>query len=108
MTIGERIRECRKEKGMTQKELADALGAKHNSVSNWENGKHNPDIDSLEIMGEIFDVSTSWLIGQNVPKEAVITPDSLTALEKELVKNFNSAEKWKQKAVLELLGIGDD
>lgn len=37
MTFGERLKELRKKRGLTQKELAQLISAKNNSVSNWEN-----------------------------------------------------------------------
>ena len=39
MSLGEKIKEYRKKKNMTQKELANLIGAKHNSISDWENNK---------------------------------------------------------------------
>ena len=36
MSFGTQLRRARKRKGLTQKELADAVGARHNTVSNWE------------------------------------------------------------------------
>ena len=38
MNFGEKLRQARKNCRLTQKELAEAVGAKHNSISNWENG----------------------------------------------------------------------
>ena len=37
MTFGKRLRESRKAKSYTQKDLANLIGAKHNSISDWEN-----------------------------------------------------------------------
>ena len=46
--IGKLIAECRKEKKMTQVELADKLSVTDKSVSKWENGKNIPDIALLK------------------------------------------------------------
>ena len=48
MTFGQRLRKARKERGFTQKQLADLIDAKHNSVSDWENDKNKPDPDTIE------------------------------------------------------------
>lgn len=42
VTFGEKLRQSRNAKGMTQKELATQVGAKHNSISDWENDKTDP------------------------------------------------------------------
>lgn len=56
MSIGGTIKEARKKKGYTQKQLADMIGAKHNSVSDWENNKNKPDIDTLERICDVLDL----------------------------------------------------
>lgn len=47
MSFGEQLRLARKNAGMTQKQLADAIGAKHNSISNWEKGQNQPDAETI-------------------------------------------------------------
>jgi len=47
MDFGERLKKARKDRGFTQRELADRIGAKHNSVSNWEHGQNMPDPDTI-------------------------------------------------------------
>ena len=63
--FGTRLKERRKEKKMTQKQLADAVGAKHNSVSDWENGKNKPDPDTIERICEALDISAAYLLPSN-------------------------------------------
>ena len=46
--IGKFISELRKEKKLTQKDLADKLGVTDRAVSKWENGRGMPDISSLK------------------------------------------------------------
>lgn len=56
---GKVIAECRKELGLTQKELADKLGVTDKAVSRWENGMNFPDIalmDSLAQISRIYEV----------------------------------------------------
>ena len=62
MSMGERIRNARKAKGLTQKQLAEQIGAKHTSVSGWEKDQHKPDVDSLELICGALDVPISYLI----------------------------------------------
>lgn len=64
MKFGDRLRILREEKGMTQKELADALGIARGSISNYEN---NPDtgtvVKNLIAMAELFDVPIDYILG---------------------------------------------
>jgi transcriptional regulator with XRE-family HTH domain len=65
MALGDRIKEARKKRGLTQKDLAVLINAKHNSISNWENNQNKPDPDTIELICGALDVSPSWLMGYN-------------------------------------------
>ena len=54
---GQLITELRKEKGLTQKQLADALNVTDKAVSKWERGLSFPDISMLEPISELLEVS---------------------------------------------------
>ena len=60
--IGKRIAKYRKEKNMTQLELADKLGISYQAVSNWERGDSMPDISKLEDISQILDISIDELL----------------------------------------------
>ena len=60
--IGRQISSLRKKKGMTQMELADALGISYQAVSNWERGNTMPDISKLPELAEIFGVSIEEIL----------------------------------------------
>lgn len=62
MTIADRIQSLRKTKGMSQEELADAVGVSRQAVSKWESEQSVPDIDKIVIMSDIFDVTTDYLL----------------------------------------------
>lgn len=62
--IGKRIAELRKEKGMTQEELAKALNITRSALSLYEIGKRDPDTDTIKKFAEFFGVSTDYLLGQ--------------------------------------------
>ncbi|MBO4243216.1 MAG: helix-turn-helix transcriptional regulator, partial [Clostridiales bacterium] len=58
MTISDRIQALRKAKGMSQEQLADAVGVSRQAVSKWESEQTIPDIDKVVAMSELFDVTT--------------------------------------------------
>lgn len=63
--IGCKIAKLRKEKNMTQMELADALGISFQAISNWERGESMPDIAKLVSLSQIFDVSIDEILGND-------------------------------------------
>ena len=62
MTFGEKIQALRKQKGLSQKQLADLVLVSHQAVSRWEQGESIPDVDNVLRLSEIFEVSTDYLL----------------------------------------------
>jgi len=60
--IGNFIKELRLEKNLTQKEFADILGVTYQAVSKWENGKNVPDIGTMKLISEKFDVNIEEIL----------------------------------------------
>jgi transcriptional regulator with XRE-family HTH domain len=61
--ISRKILGCRREKGVTQEELADFIGVSKASVSKWETGHSFPDITILPLLASYFDISIDELMG---------------------------------------------
>lgn len=68
LKIHEQIAFLRKQKGLTQEQLATALGVTNQSVSKWESGQCCPDIQLLPAIAELFEVSVDELLGCNSSK----------------------------------------
>ncbi|MBQ9558282.1 MAG: helix-turn-helix transcriptional regulator, partial [Clostridia bacterium] len=62
-TIGKRIQTLRKEREMTQKQLADAVGVTPQAVSKWETDESCPDISALPLLAGALGVSVDALLG---------------------------------------------
>lgn len=62
MTIGERIKELRKNKNISQDQFADDINVSRQSVSNWEKDIVSPDIESVKMICDYFNVSMDYLI----------------------------------------------
>ncbi|MBR2046369.1 MAG: helix-turn-helix transcriptional regulator [Agathobacter sp.] len=73
-TLGMMIAELRKEKGMTQLELAEKMGVTDKAVSKWERDLSCPDINSLPNLAEILDVTVDELM--QIKREAENTKQS--------------------------------
>lgn len=64
--LGENIKFYRKQKKMTQADLAEALGVFSTTISAWEVGRNKPLIDKIEMMAKIFNVTKSELLGETI------------------------------------------
>ena len=55
--------ECRKEKDISQKELATAIGSKETTVASWEQGKSLPSIDMLYRLAQYYGKTMNYMYG---------------------------------------------
>lgn len=62
--FGEKLRELRKEKGFTQKRLAQEIGQAQSTVFYWEQNLQEPSISALKKICAVFDVSADYLLGR--------------------------------------------
>lgn len=62
--VGNIISELRKERGLTQRQLAEMVFVSPSTISKWENGDAIPDIYRLKELSEVFQVSVSELLGE--------------------------------------------
>lgn len=58
-----RLKELRKEKGITQKQLAQLVNKSQTGVASWEQGLSEPCINDLRLLCRIFSVSADYLLG---------------------------------------------
>lgn len=71
-TIGKFIQSKRKEKGLTQKELAEKLGVTDKAVSKWERGLGCPDVSILEILAKELDTSILEILKGRIIEDEII------------------------------------
>ena len=62
MEFNEKLQKLRKEKGLTQEELAEALFVSRTAISKWESNRGYPTIDSLKAISKFFSVSIDALL----------------------------------------------
>ena len=65
MEFNEKLQELRKQKGLTQEELAEKLYVSRTAVSKWESGRGYPNIDSLKAIAKFFSVTVDELLSTN-------------------------------------------
>jgi len=65
MEFNEKLQELRKQKGLTQEELAEILFVSRTAISKWESGRGYPNIDSLKAISKFFGVTIDDLLSGN-------------------------------------------
>ncbi|AKL96307.1 transcriptional regulator [Clostridium aceticum] len=65
MNFSHRLKQLRKEKKITQEDLANQLNKTRSTVAGYETERKEPDYDTLKKIAEFFDVSTDYLLGHS-------------------------------------------
>jgi transcriptional regulator with XRE-family HTH domain len=82
MTLGQKLKKLRTEKGLTQKDLADQLHVTFQTVSKWETGTNEPDIATLKELSKLFGCSLDCLL--NDDEETPIEKEKTEVVVKEV------------------------
>lgn len=94
-----RLKELRKLKGLSQKELADYLGFSQNTISQWESGKREMDASIVTSLADFFGVSADCILGRKSTTKDVPTI-KINALDlKMLNKFYRLNDLGKQEAI---------
>lgn len=99
MNFSEKLKEIRKNAGLSQEQLAEKIGVSRQAVTKWETGKGLPDIENIVIISEIFKTTLDELVSADIPKKAN-TPDtytSETAYDIERIKRFDIKIGYAEK-----------
>ena len=109
MTIGERVLQMVKDKGMTQKEFSEKTGIPQSTMSSWRGKKQNPAMDKLRVICDTLEVDPYYLISgtsgdtnTNVDYIAVYKSDEEYQLLMEY-RNLNRSQKDKIEGYLRAL-----
>ena len=76
MELGKQIRMYRQEAQLSQEELADRVYVSRQTISNWENDKSYPDVNSLVLLSEVFHISLDNLIKGDIDVQGPVVVDT--------------------------------
>lgn len=84
MTFGEKLREARKDAGLSQEQFAEKLSVSRSAIAKWETDKGMPDITNLKAMSQLLDVSVDYLLdeGEKLSFKETKEPIDLSSFEK--------------------------
>ena len=103
MSIGDRIREARVAAGLTQRELAKALGMSHGVIAHWESGFRHPNVDTVCRIADLTMKEPAWLLIDEIHgnyQQHQILPE-----EAELLDTFRRMSKRQRENLLKLVRV---
>ena len=77
MTFGEKLKEARKEAGLSQEQFAEKMNVSRSAIAKWESDKGMPDVNNLKMMAQLLGISLDYLLDEdeklsfNETKEAI-------------------------------------
>lgn len=89
----ENLRTLRAESGVTQKQLADAVGVSQQSINKYENHNIEPDVETLIRIADFFHISVDYLIGHATPST------ELSVAETRLLAQYRRLSKKQRECV---------
>ena len=93
----ERLKEARNNKGLKQQEVADQLGIKANTISNWEKGRTEPDIDTFVKLCRIYQIDCAALLSDVYAFKRISNDISL--VEYEYIKKYRELDSHGREMV---------
>ena len=95
MSLGERLYELRKEKHLSQEQVAEQLNVTRQTISKWETDESKPDFDKIVPICNLYEISTEQLLTGNVKEEVVVNE----------IKVEDNTELKKKRALFIISGI---
>ena len=108
MTLGEKIREARKQCMFSQEQLAEKMSVSRSAVAKWETDKGLPDIDNLRMIAKTLNVTVDYLLddGENVVEMVVREPYDISKygkVRKKKLKDRLMKEKFPHDEIYPLI-----
>jgi transcriptional regulator with XRE-family HTH domain len=97
------LKEARKNKDLRQQDVANAVGFKSNALSNWENGRCEPDIDTFVELCKIYEVNCGDILASAYNLEK----SSMSPHEIKVIQKYRKTPEM-QDSIDKLLGIEND
>lgn len=103
MEFHERLKNIRLDRGIKQNNVAESIGIKNNTLSSYENGKRQPDLETLKKLASFYQVTVDYLLGNDELNENnheslfFFDKEGLTEQELADIKEHIEYVKWKSQ-----------
>ncbi len=103
---GDRLAQLRRERGITQAELARMLDVRQNQISGYENGRFKPSTETLITLIKILDTTADYLLGLSNKRHPDAEPEpDLTDLEAEMLSLMRQYDDASQARLIQLVQL---
>ena len=68
MTFGEKLKEARKEAGLSQEQFAEKMSVSRSAIAKWESDKGMPDVNNLKAIAQLLNISLDYLVDEEWTK----------------------------------------
>ncbi len=99
--LGNKLKELRKSRGLTQDDIAAKFNLSRGSVSNWEKGRRKPSIKQLEVLANFYNVSLDFFAEETSTNEVV----DVLERAKNLLKDDNVPTSQKEELYQEIMRL---
>ncbi|MBQ2974319.1 MAG: helix-turn-helix transcriptional regulator [Clostridia bacterium] len=105
MILADKIIRMRKKNGWSQEELAEKLNVSRQAVSKWESAQSVPELEKILILGEIFGVTTDYLLKDEIENEEFTNDDASSGIKRVTMSEALEYIEHRKKASL-LIALG--
>lgn len=109
--LGNKLAELRKKKKLTQEDAAKRIGIPRSTYSNYESGKREPDLETLKLLADLYEVSTDYLTGAKNKASNKYEPALKAIIEKseELGLDLSDPRTLEMmERILEVIAVKDE
>src|SRR5699024_3154613 len=93
MSFGEKLQQLRKEKGLSQEDLAYQLNVSRQAVSKWESQNGYPEMEKMILISELFQVSLDYLLKEDYDDSFQKTDTSYHLMSKQKIDDYIQIKK---------------
>ena len=104
-SFGDRLKELRKSKKLTQVQVSEMIGVQQGTYSRWENGTLEPNLDAVVKLAKLFDTTTDYLLGKTIYSTLDGISHSITRIDMKKLKELNKTELNDLKFAIVMNGI---
>ena len=104
-SFGDRLKELRKSKKLTQVQVSKMIDVQQGTYSRWENGTLEPNLEAVVKLAKLFDTTTDYLLGKTIYSTLDVVPHPITRIDLKKLKEFNKTELDDLKFSIVMNGI---
>ena len=104
-SFGDRLKELRKGKKLTQVQVSEMIDVQQGTYSRWENGTLEPSLEAVVKLAKLFDTTTDYLLGKTIYSTLDVVPHPITRIDLKKLKEFNKTELDVLKFAIVMNGI---